>query len=545
MMNNKIASLGLTLISAWMGMASAEEISPTAPTPTAVESTPDIISPAPVTSGDVVLPAVPAIAPRTPAPAPTNNEVLDNSRIIRVPYLTETVKNEIRDQIRAELRADVLQDVLTQAKDQRWGVPGVLPEWIDRIRVKGDMRVREQSEFYDRDNASFGYYDYLTINRSGGGLAFISTQEERHRLRERVRLGIDARVNNEVKAIMQLSTGSLTDPVSTNQTLGNTGQRSAVGFDLAYVQIDDEDADHYPWLTLQLGRMKNPWLSTDLVWDADLAFDGIVATYRKNLRGSDSLMEMSDRDRTLFVTVGAFPIQEVALSQRDKWLFGAQVGSELIFTSQSKLTFGLAYYDYVHIAGRMNDSQNSSNLLQTNTDYTAPDFMQKGNTLFDIRDDTSERWALASDYNLIDFTLVYDLARFAPYHLVMTGDYVRNIGYKTNEIRRRTNDATTNEIKARNKGYQAQLAFGWPLVMERGTWRVSYAYKYLERDAVLDAFTDSDFHLGGTDAKGWILSGEYGLYENTWLTARWISADAIDGPPFGVDVLQLDFNVRF
>lgn len=545
MMKNQIASLGLTLIAAWMGMASAEEISPAAPTSAAVESTHDIILPAPVTSGDVVLPAIPAIAPRTPVPAPPNTEGLDNSRIIRVPYLTETVKKEIRDQIRAELRADVLQDVLTQAKDQRWGVPGVLPEWIDRIRVKGDMRVRAQSEFYDRDNAPFGYYDYVTINRSGGGLAFINAQEERHRLRERVRLGVDARVNNEIKAVMQLSTGSLADPVSTNQTLGNTGQRSTVGFDLAYLQIDDEDADHYPWLTMQLGRMKNPWLGTDLVWDADLAFDGLAATYRKNLRGSDSLMEMSDRDRTLFVTVGAFPIQEVALSQRDKWLFGAQVGSEFIFTSQSKLTFGLAYYDYVHIAGKMNDSQNSSNLLQTNTDYTAPDFMQKGNTLFDIRDDTSERWALASDYNLVDFTLVYDLARFAPYHLVMTGDYVRNIGYKTNEIRRRTNDATTNEIKARNKGYQAQLAFGWPLVMERGTWRVSYAYKYLERDAVLDAFTDSDFHLGGTDAKGWILSGEYGLYENTWLTARWITADAIDGPPLGVDVLQLDFNVRF
>lgn len=545
MMKNRIASLGLTLMSAWICTAGAEETLPAASTATVVESTSNVTLPAPVSGDDPVLPEAPTVAPRTPAPAAATSEVPDNSRIIRVPYLTETVKKEIRDQIRAELRADVLQDVLAQAKDQRWGVPGVLPEWIDRIRVKGDMRVREQSEFYDRDNASFGYYDYPTINRNGGGLAFISTQEERHRLRERVRLGIDARVNNEVKAVMQLSTGSLTDPVSTNQTLGNTGQRSAAGFDLAYLQIDDEDADHYPWLTLYLGRMKNPWLGTDLVWDADLAFDGLAATYRKNLRGSDSLMEMSDRDRTLFISVGAFPIQEVALSQRDKWLFGAQVGSEFIFTSQSKLSFGLAYYDYVHIAGKMNDSQNSTSLLQINTDYTAPDFMQKGNTLFDIRDDNSERWALASDYNLVDLTLVYDLARFAPYHIVMTGNYVRNIGYRINEIRRRTNDATTNEIKARNKGYQAQLAFGWPLVLEPGTWRVSFTYKYLERDAVLDAFTDSDFHLGGTDAKGWILGGEYGLFENTWLTARWISTDAIDGPPFGVDILQLDLNVRF
>ncbi len=528
---------------AWWCSANAEENTAAPLPPAIIETTP----------GTTTLPTAPATTPAVPAAsaAPAAGEGLDTSRIIRVPYLTETVKKEIRDQIRAELRADVLQDVLTQAKDQRWGVPGVLPEWIDRIRIKGDMRVREQSEFYDRENYRYFYRDY----KSG---YLINTTEERHRLRERLRLGVDARVNNDIKAVMQLSTGSLNDPVSTNQTLGNTGQRFSVGFDLAYLQIDDEDADHYPWLTAQLGRMKNPWLGTDLVWDADLAFDGLAVTYRKNLRGSDSLMDMADRDRTLFVTLGAFPIQEVAMSQRDKWLFGAQVGSEFIFTSQSKLTFGLAYYDYVHVMGRMNQGQDGDPTTgQYLNDYTAPEFIQKGNTLFNIRNDGSERYALASDYNLVDFTLVYDLARFSPYHVVVTGDYVRNIGFKKDQIKRRSGGATTaveqasgdvtsdNEIRVRTKGYQVQLAFGWPLVLERDKWRVSYAYKYLERDAVLDAFTDSDFHLGGTDAKGWILSGDYGLYDNTWLTARWISADAIDGPPFGVDVLQLDFNVRF
>jgi hypothetical protein len=89
------------------------------------------------------------------------------------------------------------------------------------------------------------------------------------------------------------------------------------------------------------------------------------------------------------------------------------------------------------------------------------------------------------------------------------------------------------------------VAVGWPLVLERYRWRVTFAYKYLEADAVLDAFTDSDFHLGGTDAKGWILGGEYAVLDNTWITLRWITADAIDGAPFGVDVLQLDLNAKF
>jgi hypothetical protein len=62
---------------------------------------------------------------------------------------------------------------------------------------------------------------------------------------------------------------------------------------------------------------------------------------------------------------------------------------------------------------------------------------------------------------------------------------------------------------------------------------------------VLDAFTDSDFHLGGTNAKGWVVGGNYGLMKNTWLTGRWLSSDVITGPKYGIDTLQVDINTRF
>jgi len=76
---------------------------------------------------------------------------------------------------------------------------------------------------------------------------------------------------------------------------------------------------------------------------------------------------------------------------------------------------------------------------------------------------------------------------------------------------------------------------------------------------VLDSFTDSDFHAGGTDAEGWLLGGYYGLSSNLWLRVRWLSADEIDGAPAGfvqdgepvtfeplaIDVLQVDLNAKF
>ena len=76
-------------------------------------------------------------------------------------------------------------------------------------------------------------------------------------------------------------------------------------------------------------------------------------------------------------------------------------------------------------------------------------------------------------------------------------------------------------------------------------WRVSFAYRYLERDAVLDAFTDSDLRLGGTDVRGFILGGEYALTPRMLLRARYLSGNEIDGPPLGIDVFQLDLNSTF
>jgi hypothetical protein len=76
-------------------------------------------------------------------------------------------------------------------------------------------------------------------------------------------------------------------------------------------------------------------------------------------------------------------------------------------------------------------------------------------------------------------------------------------------------------------------------------WSVSLAYRYVQRDAVLDAFTDSIFHQGGTNAKGWVLGTQYGLAKNTWLNLRWLSTDAIDGPNYSIDTVNLDLNARF
>jgi hypothetical protein len=456
--------------------------------------------------------------------------------VTRVPYIPQYIRNEIRDEVRLGLREDVIDGVLTQARTESWGVPGTNPSWTKNIKFKGDMRFRYQGDQF-ADNNSRQYLDYNIINSSGGitdaGIdAFLNTYENRHRLRLRFRLAMDAKVTEGVSAGMRIATGNSHDPVSTNQTLGGYGSRYQLSLDRAFIKFKSiaDDQEMY------FGRMPNPWMSSELIWDDDLNFDGIAYSYYFNR--SDSMFD-DERQFDPFLTVGAFPLQEVALSNKDKWLLGAQTGFKYTSRSQNIFKVGLAYYNYLNIAGVKNGPD--SNMA----DYTAPPFVQKGNTMFDISnsalDPNEELWALAADYHELSLSLLYDIATLAPLHVILTADYVKNIGFDEKKIQARTGGV----VDEKTVGYDVGIKVGWPTVIVRGNWNVSLNYRYLERDAVVDAFTDSDFHLGGTDGEGYKFAYSYSIEDNTWVQFKLISANEIDGPPLGITTVMLDLNAKF
>ncbi len=456
---------------------------------------------------------------------------------VRVTHVPDIVKLEIRNQVANEVKPQVVTEVLAAARNEKWGVPGALPDWVNKVRLIGDVRVRGQGDIFASANADNFYLDYNTVNARGGigraGIAALSNiAEDRQRLRLRARFGAEVTIADGVKAAIRASTGNFTDPVSTNQTLGNTGTRYQFGVEQAYIRWDLAGSRNYPWLTLQAGRTPNPWVSTDLLWDADLSFEGVSATYRLGLSS------VNPRQRHVFFTLGGFPLQEIELSKEDKWLYGAQLGLEWTFSGGSRLRVAGALYDYENIVGQRNA------LDSTLYDFTAPQFLQRGNTLFDIRTDSdgsTNLYALAADYTIANLLASFELALTDNLRLTLTGDYVRNIGYDEKDVLARTREL----VPARTEGYQGELAVGSTNVYRRGGWRAFMGYRYLERDAVLDAFTDSDFRGGGTDVKGYFLGGDLGLTNNVWLRMRYLSGSEIDGPPLGLDVWQLDVNTQF
>lgn len=459
---------------------------------------------------------------------------------VRVPYIPQVIRDQIAAQVSEEVRPQVTEDVVKQAKGDSWGMAAALPEWARNIRLQGDVRFRAEGDWMPADNAQGFYVDFGRVNSAGGigkagATALLNTTEDRRRLVGRLRFGAVADLASSLKAEFRLASGSASNPVSTNQTLGTWGQRWTLGVDRAGIAWTPLSASHKFGLDVRAGRFENPFASgSELVWDSDLSFDGVSAGWRWNRLKSSDLRP----SRWLFATVAAMPLQEVELSDRDKWLLGGQLGAERLLQPNTLLRLAAGYYDFIHVTGRLNapDSQ----LL----DFTAPSYLTKGNTLFDIRNDTdtgTNLYALAGKYRLITGLLQLDVGFDSGRHLVLSGEYVKNIGWKTGDVLARTGAA----VDARTQGYDVNIAYGQPDVRAFGQWRATVGYRYLQRDAVLDSFTDSDFHLGGTDAKGYSLQLDFGLTKSAFARMRYLSANEIDGAPLGIDVLQLDIIGRF
>jgi hypothetical protein len=509
-----------------------------------------------------------------PAGALANSETGKKpGKSMHVSYVPEIVKKEIREQVRAELRADVAKDVQAQAREEKWGIPAALPDWVSRIKPYFDMRIRLADEFYSDQNALA--LDWLHINDEGGvtqaaalNKAFVNNRVDRLRLRERFRVGFDAQITDHIKGGFRFATSNINNPVSNDQTLGNTGQSYQFAIDRAFLQYDFVDAKGRDWFSVYGGRFANPFVSTDVVYDPDLSMEGLAGSFRwrfnqgdpavKNYKAPEptarfGVNQGSQTPDSVFATLGVFPIEEVNFSTSDKWMFGGQLGADWLVFDDQRLTVAASYYDFHNLRARRNS------LNSRKYDWTAPQFIQKGNSLVAINDDGNQtdcgngnicRVGLATDFSVFNATATYDYAGFAPTHVLFTADYAKNLGFNQRRIAREIGTI----IEPKTNAFQLRVDVGHPEVRHFNDWNLYLAYRYLERDAVLDAFTDSVFHQGGTNAKGWVAGIQYGLARNTWLNLRWFSTGSIShsddmvagtGKRYDIDTVNLDLNARF
>ncbi|RDL14698.1 putative porin [Pseudomonas jessenii] len=480
---------------------------------------------------------------------------------VRVQYVPAAVRDQIRDQVKAE--------VMATAKQENWAAPNTFPEWASRISFDGDIRLRDESRYYSGNNSNEivdfaklnnnGPYD-VNPNRSTSLPPLLNTREDReNQFRIRARLGMNAVISPEWTAGIRIGTGSDNNPVSTTQNLGGGFAKKDIWLDQGYLNWKPTEE-----LTLTGGRFANPFMSTDMLYSNDLNFDGVAAIFDHKL----------NHDWGVFGTVGAFPVDytnDTSSSNGfdkeesdNKWLYGAQLGAKWAINSNNRLKGALAYYRFDDIQGqRSSPCEPWAGAPGCDSDGSRAAFMQKGNSVFLLRDITPDPAnptttaqpqfvGLASEFNLLDLNLVWDADLPADFKLRSQGNYIHNLSYDEGDMRKRSagqivNNLDSNgEIESGANAWMVQFTLGNELDLKKqGDWNLFAGYKYIQPDALPDGFNDSSFHLGGTNAKGYFLGGNYGLAKNVSATGRWMSTEAVYGAPFDIDVLQLEINTRF
>ncbi len=485
---------------------------------------------------------------------------------VRVPYVPQSVRDGIRDEVR--------QDVMAQAKAEGWAAPNEVAEWTQRIKVTGDVRVRSESRFYGDDNSGI-VSNWAAVN-AGSGFdtntntnlqlpPLLNTRQDRRNLwRIRARLGVEAMIGDHTTAGIRLASGSSNGPVSTTEQLGGGLSKKDVWLDQAWLAYSPAD-----WLTVRGGRFGNPFWSSDTLFSNDLNFDGLAANLKYGF---------GDGDLDLFGTLAVAPLEYTSDSlqsrsgekspNENKWLSGAQAGVNWRFNDDNALRAALGYYDFKNISGRLSSPcALYSGAVGCDTDWSRPAFMQKGNTLMLIRDialnpmdpagtPTPQYVGLASAFRLATLNLRWDTRLAQDIGLRLEGDFIRNLAYDTQAMFRRANNGIVNNFgagdapgidtfRSGDTAWMLQATFGATDLKEKGQWQALLGYKRIEADALPDAYNDPNFHLGGTNARGYYVGGAYALDARSWISGKWMAAKAVSGPPLAIDVFQLEFNTGF
>lgn len=505
----------------------------------------------------------------------------DNEEV-RVTYIPESVKAQIRDQLRTE--------VLSQAREQRWAAPNEIPDWASRMRIFGDVRMRYDSYMYPggNDNVTGAFPNFNAINtgqpfdlRNATGLLppQLNVDQNRERARLRMRLGFDVDLEDGFTAGIRMATGGNNSPVSTNQTLGSANGQGGnfskyeLWLDRAFIRYEASLLEHTN-VVLLLGRFDNPFMtSSQIMWDEDVGLDGVVF----------KVGQQWNEDFRTTLTSGAFPVFNSAVNfgenniskteSYNKYLLAAQFGVEFKVTKEIEAKMSLAYYDWQNLEGRFSSPFVPSSASDAgDTDESRPLFAQKGNTYRPLRNITPtpgappagnlngtvnqfQYFGLATKFRQIAWAGRLDFNHFEPVQVSLLGEFVKNVGLDKAAMRDLARaDAVVNNRSGGTGDWEGgdtawymgvNVGKPVPTFSKRGDWALGLGYRHVESDAVIDGFTDSVFGFGGTNMEGYSLNAAIATSKRTMLRLAYMSATQIAGPPLQTDVFLLDFSAKF
>lgn len=415
--------------------------------------------------------------------------------------------------------ANELKDEADKNFTTAYSVKSGMPDWVTALKINGDFRGRFE-----------GFY----AESEGGQRAESPDWVNRDRWRYRFRLGVVANLQDNFEVGFRLTSSEASggfggDPISGNTTLRDNASKKFVYIDQAYGRWT---AINRPELTgaLTVGKMENPFVFSDIVFDGDYTPEGLAETFTYTLSSKQALK----------LTGGQFVLDEVDVSSKDPWLFGGQLRLESAWTPKIATSLGAAY---LAIA-------NTEKL----TTAAVPD-MNSGN-LRDRSGSSTAGTVYGFGSVVLDGAVTYTLDSFPMYPgafpIRVGGTAMRNLSASNSS----------------NDGYEVGVLFG--KAGKRKTWEVGYRYKVLEGDAWYEELVDSDTgalyrdlplagdqtmrststgYRAGTNLRGHVVRLGYSPWDSLTLSATLFHMDLIEEQAAGTDStmnrLQVDAVLKF
>ena len=204
-------------------------------------------------------------------------------------------KGIITDQEAEDLRAELTNEFAANTAAGKLNLGSHLTEF----KLSGDVRLRHQVETQAPETAS--------------GSNVVSNERTRERFR--FRLNGDALMQKGWGAGFALESANAAD--SGNQTFENGNDDYALYLARAYVSWQ-----YSPELLLVGGKQKNPFYTTDLVWDSDINPQGLSEIYQHSFGGKDTLEIRASQ--ILMDDLSENAAAGTARDRRDAWLFVQQ-----------------------------------------------------------------------------------------------------------------------------------------------------------------------------------------------------------------------------
>ncbi|MGE0680678.1 MAG: putative porin [Candidatus Binatia bacterium] len=379
-------------------------------------------------------------------------------------------------------------------------------DWLKRLSFSGDIRWRTEGFYQDDVNA-------------------------RTRERVRFRLGMKAKISDELEAELRLATGSVNDPISTNQTLGDAFNKKSFNLDRAYIKITPGATfglGEWNGLSIYAGKMKNTvWspeagMGSEMIFDGDLTPDGTAQTLTLYSAAEGVLRKFELNAIQWF-------LKESSRAAEAMTWGGQMVGTFQVFKGVG-LTLGIGDYYFSHRSLIAKERNNNGDLAVTNNVVLKDGTIVGGRSI--SPNSANPIVDFAGGFNIFTVGSQLDVdTGYSRWPLSFFVDYALNT------------DAYSNDDTA------VWAGVGLGKTKDPGDFSIAAIWARTETDSVLSMFSYSDFGSGGTNRQGPFLALNYQLLPNLTLTAKNHFVSWIDRPSeqsnATLNRLQLDAQMKF